>query len=117
MGAKIPIDVFRGIRDSFSKNLHKWKELFDSTDPQDFPLPEPWEKKLSQFQKILVLRCIRFDKVIPAIQTFVTGTVEGKGLMGWCEAVCFQIIWGRSISSLRPSTCIRRSPTPTVASL
>lgn len=47
--------------------------LFDAPEPHDFPLPEPWEKNLSQFQKTLVLRCIRFDKVIPAIQKFVLG--------------------------------------------
>lgn len=55
------------------KNLKGWKELFDSPKPESFPLPEPYEKKLSQFQKLLVLRCLRSDKVVPAVQIFVTG--------------------------------------------
>lgn len=64
---------FRGIKDHLYKNTDKWKKLFDSAEPQTFPLPAPWNDKLTGFQKTLVLRCIRIDKVIPAIQMFVSG--------------------------------------------
>lgn len=64
--------TFRGIREGFGKNIKAWKALFDSGDPQDYPMPEPWSK-LSRFQKLLILRCIRYDKVIPGVQTFVMG--------------------------------------------
>ncbi|KAJ8952271.1 hypothetical protein NQ318_007438 [Aromia moschata] len=41
-------------------------------EPQQCPLPAAWDKKLNQLQKLLVLRCIRFDKMVPAVQRFVT---------------------------------------------
>jgi hypothetical protein len=36
------------------------------------PLPEPWESKLSALQKLIVLRMLRPDKVVPRVSQFVT---------------------------------------------
>ena len=60
------------------KNSDQWKVLFDSTNPQDLPLPEPYNSKLDIFQKIIVIKSIRPDKVIPAIQNYVSLTMGEK---------------------------------------
>ncbi|KAK5646414.1 hypothetical protein RI129_004878 [Pyrocoelia pectoralis] len=62
---------FSGMKDHFSSNISEWRKLFDSPDPHIQPLPNPWDTKLSQFQALLVLRCIRPDKIVPAVQKFV----------------------------------------------
>ncbi|KAG8243033.1 Dynein heavy chain 7, axonemal [Homalodisca vitripennis] len=62
------LPMFQGIREHFESNIKEWKKFFDSMEPHKNPYPEPWEKKLNSFQKIVLLRCIRFDKVVPAIQ-------------------------------------------------
>lgn len=54
-------------------NLPQWKEYYDSNLPQVAAIPEPWNTQLSSFQKMIVLRCFRSDKLVPAVQTFVTG--------------------------------------------
>jgi dynein heavy chain len=41
--------------------------MFDSVQPQKEPLPLGWDKKLSSFEKMIVLKAIRIDKVLPAI--------------------------------------------------
>jgi len=47
------------------------KAIYDSPTPQTDDLPGQWAGKLSMFQKLLVLRCIRPDKCVPGIQAYV----------------------------------------------
>lgn len=42
------------------------------------PLPGIWDKYLDQFQKLLVLRCLRGDKVTNAMQDFVATNLEPR---------------------------------------
>jgi len=65
------IAKFRGIEEHLAKNLDQWRPLYDSVSPESDPLPAPWESKLNQLQKLLVLRCLRPDKCVPAIQLYV----------------------------------------------
>ncbi|XP_068083304.1 dynein axonemal heavy chain 7 [Anabrus simplex] len=62
---------FKGLRDDVYAKTDKWKVMFDSLEPHIFPLPGHWDNALSQFQKMLVLRCIRPDKMVSAVQNFV----------------------------------------------
>ena len=48
-----------------------WRVLYDSTEPQNEPLPEPWGETFSPLQKMLVIRAFRPDKVVPAITEYV----------------------------------------------
>jgi dynein heavy chain len=38
-------------------------------------LPEPFNSNLNKFQKIIVIKSIRPDKVIPSIQNYVSVTM------------------------------------------
>jgi len=42
---------------------------YDSNNPQDLPIPEPFEN-IDGLEKLVIIKCIRFDKVVPAIQVF-----------------------------------------------
>ena len=48
-----------------------WKVIYDASDPSAEPLPEPWDARLSRVQKLLVLRVLRPDKLVSAVQRFV----------------------------------------------
>lgn len=65
---------FQGIRVHMENNQDEWKAVFEDAEPQSAKFPAPWSKKLSQFQDLLVLRCIRPDKLVPAVQNFVQST-------------------------------------------
>ena len=43
--------------------LVSWKKLYDCVAPELEPLPEPWQERLTRMQKLVVLRCLRPDKV------------------------------------------------------
>lgn len=52
--------------------ISEWKAFYDSATPQTEPLPEPWEDDLNKLQNLIVLRCLRPDKVKIAKKLFCT---------------------------------------------
>ncbi|XP_022099330.1 dynein heavy chain 3, axonemal-like isoform X3 [Acanthaster planci] len=56
---------------NFRNNLDDWKKLYDSHTPHTDKIPEPWELTLNSIQKLIVLRIIRPDKVVPAVSNFI----------------------------------------------
>lgn len=54
-----------------NKHIQLWKELYDSSEPQDVTLPSPWDK-MSDLERLVILRCFRPDKLVPAVQLFIT---------------------------------------------
>ncbi|XP_028254184.1 dynein heavy chain 7, axonemal isoform X2 [Parambassis ranga] len=69
------LERFKGLRQSMSHLRKEWKEFYDSPNPHQTPLPDEWQKKLSQFQRMIVIRCLRPDKVIPMVQEFVSDSL------------------------------------------
>ena len=72
------VQKFKGIRSKFRAQAKAWEEYYDAIDPQNARLPQEWETKLNQFQKMIIIRCIRPDKVIPGVQDFVTANINKK---------------------------------------
>lgn len=58
---------FRG---SVEKNVGKWKAFYDVSNPHEIPCPAPLDK-LTGLQRLVALRCIRFDKIVPAVQIYI----------------------------------------------
>ncbi|CAG0901217.1 unnamed protein product, partial [Cyprideis torosa] len=69
---------FDGLAIHFGVHLTEWRDWYDASEPQDTPLPQPWEKRLTQFQKMLLLRCLRPDKVVPLVSQFVSSNLGPK---------------------------------------
>lgn len=46
-----------------------------SREPQGEALPAPWGERLSPFQRLAVLRCLRPDKLVPAVHGYVVETL------------------------------------------
>ncbi|XP_054715919.1 dynein axonemal heavy chain 7-like [Uloborus diversus] len=65
------METFSGLRESVTEEEEGFKKIFDSLSPHEELIPGVWSSKLSDFQKLLIMRCIRFDKMIPAVQKFV----------------------------------------------
>ena len=51
------------VRSYFRDNLAEWRSYYDDVAPHEADLPQAWNMRLNDFQKMIVLRCIRPDKV------------------------------------------------------
>jgi dynein heavy chain, axonemal len=64
---------FKVIRSKFMGQKDSWKTIYDSMLPHSESFPGEWQDKLSEeFSRMCVIRCLRSDKIIPAIQDFVS---------------------------------------------
>uniref|UniRef100_A0A8C2TNX8 Dynein axonemal heavy chain 12 n=1 Tax=Coturnix japonica TaxID=93934 RepID=A0A8C2TNX8_COTJA len=63
---------------NITENTGEWKKIYDSKEPENVPLPEPLNSALNELQKMIILRCLRPDKIGPAIATFVTEKLGKK---------------------------------------
>ncbi|GFQ95725.1 dynein heavy chain 3, axonemal [Trichonephila clavata] len=59
-----------GLKDCVQKNVSGWKTVYDSLNPHEIEYPDPFSA-LDGLYKMTVLRCLRPDKLIPAVQNFV----------------------------------------------
>ncbi len=69
------IPAFSGIVSSFEQNERDWKTWFLSGEPDELPLPGDWENKLNDLQKMLIVRCIRTDRVIFCATSFISNNL------------------------------------------
>jgi dynein heavy chain len=72
------IPAFKNFHPDFSENTDDWKILFDSSEPWKEAFSGGWGDRLSAFQKLLVLRTIRPDKLVAGIMEFVKGKMGTK---------------------------------------
>uniref|UniRef100_A0A8C6FPB3 Dynein axonemal heavy chain 12 n=1 Tax=Moschus moschiferus TaxID=68415 RepID=A0A8C6FPB3_MOSMO len=70
--------AFRGLRDHFYDNISEWREIYDSKEPHNAKFPAPMDTRLNELQKIIILRCLRPDKITPAITNYVTDKLGKK---------------------------------------
>ncbi|KAF9413227.1 hypothetical protein HW555_008507 [Spodoptera exigua] len=65
------VPKFQGILEHFLENVSIWEDYCDTPNPHEQPLPSPWDEKLDIFEKMCVLRCMRLDMMVPAVQNYV----------------------------------------------
>merc|ERR1711871_1853084 len=62
---------FEGITEHVRDNLGGWTEWIRAESPHLLPLPEPWCDSLNDFQRTLVIRCLRTEKIVFAVGQYV----------------------------------------------
>eukprot|EP00960_Hanusia_phi_P059292 764127-Hanusia_phi.AAC.2 len=93
----------------FCAQVPEWKAFFDSNTCYKDPLPGKWESSLSTFQKLLVLRCLRQDKIQDAIMRFVTEEMGEKVRKFAPRSSCSHVsISVHRASAIQPPARLRR---------
>jgi len=59
-------------------SLESWQKIYNSRSPQTEELMAPWNEKLSDFQRIILIRVIRPDKAVPLTRLFVEAKLGVK---------------------------------------
>ena len=72
------LESMEGLHKDIKEKINEWKVIYDSPNPHKEKMPEPQESKLPKFEKLLILRALRPDKLIPSVQDFVAEDLGQK---------------------------------------
>ena len=72
------LPVFAGFREHFDKAHARWRDFYDSKEPHLATMPLPYNDKLNQFQKMILVRCLCPDKITLAVAEFVKKNLGQK---------------------------------------
>jgi dynein heavy chain len=67
---------FSNLRDNFTANTAAWKVVYDSSRPYSETFPG--YANVSLMDKLMLLRLIRPDKIVPLIQEYVTAAIDRR---------------------------------------
>ncbi|KXS19215.1 hypothetical protein M427DRAFT_507867 [Gonapodya prolifera JEL478] len=73
---KLP--TFTALASSFEQSEREWQTWFNSAAPESSPLPGEWESKLSDAQKMLIVRSLRADRVLLCAHKFVSTNIGSE---------------------------------------
>jgi len=73
---KLP--AFRDIVSAFEQSSSEWFEWYSSPVPEDTVLPGEWASKLNELQRLLLVRCVRADRVGTASSKIVVSNMGAK---------------------------------------
>ncbi|XP_026333708.1 dynein heavy chain 1, axonemal-like isoform X2 [Hyposmocoma kahamanoa] len=57
--------------DIFPQQLKFFRNYYDAWNPHKLPLPKPLDTQIDPFQKLLIVKCLRPDKLVPAMLDYV----------------------------------------------
>ncbi|XP_066546047.1 dynein axonemal heavy chain 10 [Amia ocellicauda] len=94
-------ELFPAVFDSLPSDLEKheehWKTWYDLDAPEQSAFPLKYNETLTAFQKLLLLRCFRVDRVYRAVTDYVTVTMGEKYVQP--PVISFEAIFEQSTPS------------------
>nr|DBA23158.1 TPA: hypothetical protein GDO54_014099 [Pyxicephalus adspersus] len=87
--------LFGSLPDYVERHEAEWKTWYDLDTLEQYPFPLGYNDKLSSFQKLILLRCFRVDRVYRAVTDYVTVTMGEKYVQP--PVISFEAIFEQSI--------------------
>ena len=66
-----------GLADSVAAHEAQWRAYYDSEAPEELPVPF-FEEEIGTFERLMVLRCLRMDRVTLGVQLYVSHHMGDK---------------------------------------
>ncbi|KAF5834888.1 hypothetical protein DUNSADRAFT_8192 [Dunaliella salina] len=71
-------EPFSGLQTSVASAPRKWLAFYNHPTPYEATLPGAFQERLSNFQRLVLIRCLLPDKLVPAISTYVLHALGQK---------------------------------------
>ena len=66
---------FHELPDSLQRNESLWRHWYDDDAPERCKVPEYHEQKLSDFERLLLVRCMREDRALLSAQDYISNAI------------------------------------------
>eukprot|EP00803_Ostreobium_quekettii_P011338 evm.model.scf_1312.1 EVM.evm.TU.scf_1312.1 scf_1312:839-40608(+) len=66
------------LADDIERNGGAWREFYELEAPEEHPLPMGYSEKLNGFEYLLVLRCLRMDRITVGVTRYVMSLMGEK---------------------------------------
>ena len=68
------LEDYAALPDDLIGSAKRWQEWMELERPEDEPLPGDW-KRMPEFERLLIFRTLRPDRLTAAMQRFVANTI------------------------------------------
>ncbi|XP_059216601.1 dynein axonemal heavy chain 3 isoform X2 [Stomoxys calcitrans] len=62
---------------NFQSDIDAWKTYYDLSSPEEAKYPPPYEN-IDEMLSLIILKCLRPDKVVPAVRAFITRNMDSS---------------------------------------
>lgn len=69
---------FHGLTETFEHNSKEWLEWYMNNEPEAAPLVGEWNKLCNSFQKMLIVRSLRPDRISTCVRSFIVNVLGAK---------------------------------------
>lgn len=72
------LPCFQGFREDLIENIAFWNDFLTCNDPFSVPLPGEWNDRLNSFQKLILIKLLRPEKLYNSLPKFVEKEIGDK---------------------------------------
>ncbi|CAA9989483.1 dynein beta chain, putative [Plasmodium knowlesi strain H] len=97
---------FEGFINSFVKSIREWRRWFNFLEVENYVLPDEWEFNLNSFQKLIIIKILRPDRLNKAIENLVYANISYNDIQ--VDHMNFEFIL-RASNNMDPLTIIYKN--------
>lgn len=91
---------FEGFINSFIKSIREWRRWFNYLQVENLVFPDEWEYNLNSFQKLIIIKILRPDRLNKAIENFIFSNMSYNDIE--VEYMNFEYILRPSKKNIEP---------------